>query len=101
MGYVFILTFSRFGPQQPSDTSIMSKPIRLDLSTRAGDRKKAIAAWIQHGGTAGLGSVQNLSAAGSLEAVVLEARSMLQKMGSWGLAKKFDQILENFDFDGD
>jgi hypothetical protein len=100
MGYIFILAFSRFGPQEPNNTSPTSKSIRLDLSTRAGGQKKAIAAWLHYGGAAGLGSVQDIFASGSHEAIVLEARTMMQKMGSWGLAKKFDRILENFDFEG-
>ena len=101
MGYIFILAFSKFGPQPFSDPRCASHPVRLDVSNRMDGQRLAIANWIEQGGPASIQAVKNIYSHGSLEAIGAEARTMLRKMRYWGLAKKFSIILESFDFDGD
>ena len=101
MGYIFILAFTKFGPQPQSEVGYASYPVRLDLSNRIEGQRTAIATWIENGGPASIQAVKNIYSPGSLEAISEEARTMLRKMRFWGLAKKFSRILESFDFDGD
>ncbi|OAL34627.1 hypothetical protein AYO20_06044 [Fonsecaea nubica] len=101
MGYIFILAFAKFGPQPCSDPGYASCPVRLDLPNRIDGQRTAIATWIENGGPASIGAVENIYMSGSLEAISHEAQAMLRKMRFWKLSNKFSRILESFDFDCD
>ncbi|KIY01633.1 uncharacterized protein Z520_03185 [Fonsecaea multimorphosa CBS 102226] len=101
MGYIFILAFAKFGPQPCSDPGYASCPVRLDLPNRIEGQRTAIATWIENGGPASIGAVENIYSTGSLEAISQEAQAMLRKMRFWKLSNKFSRILESFDFECD
>ncbi|KAH0841023.1 hypothetical protein FOPE_06129 [Fonsecaea pedrosoi] len=101
MGYIFILAFAKFGPQPCSDPGYASCPVRLDLPNRIDGQRTAIATWIENGGPASIGAVENIYTSGSLEAISHEAQAMLRKMRFWKLSNKFSRILESFDFESD
>ncbi|OQV01263.1 Fungal specific transcription factor domain-containing protein [Cladophialophora immunda] len=101
MGYIFILAFAKFGPQPSSDPGYATCPVRLDLPNRIDGQRTAIATWIENGGPASIGAVENIYSSGSLEAISHEAQTMLRKMRFWKLSNKFSRILESFDFDSD
>ena len=100
-GYIFILAFAKFGPPPSSELSYPPCPVRLDLSNRMEGQRNAIANWVEIGGPWGVGAVKSIYDPDSLEAISEEARTMLRKMRYWGLAKKFNRILESFDFESD
>ncbi|KAI1611552.1 hypothetical protein EDD36DRAFT_409050 [Exophiala viscosa] len=95
MGYMFILSFIKFGPQPAPDAHI--SPVRLDLSNRIDGQRTAVATWIEVGGPASIGLVHNIYGNGGLKAISHEAQTMLRNLRYWGLAKKFIRILEGFD----
>ncbi|KIW90480.1 uncharacterized protein Z519_09126 [Cladophialophora bantiana CBS 173.52] len=101
MGYIFILAFAKFGPQPCSEPGYASCPVRLDLPNRIDGQRTAIATWIENGGPASIGAVENIYSSGSLAAISREAQTMLRKMRFWKLSNKFSRILESFDFDSD
>lgn len=99
MSYIFIIAFAQYypRPQQPG----RGTHVRLDLPNHHADQKLAIEEWIQTGGSARIGSAEDILADGSTKTIILDAQAMLQRLRSWGLAEKFAKILQSFENNGD
>lgn len=100
MGYIFILAYSAYGPREPTSPAEESISVRLDLSDRDVSQRRKVVKWIQSGGPASLGSVQDLCAAGCIPAISRDAQGMMQKLRCWGLADKFTRMFQVFETKG-
>jgi hypothetical protein len=101
MGYVFIIAFAKYFPQAGNQTARQSAPsLRLDIPIRQVSQKDAVADWIERGGPASIGSVENIWSDGSVVAISRDAQSILQRLRCWGLADKFIKILKTFESHG-
>lgn len=102
--FAFLLAFAKFFPfDQASSTSNKHPPVRLDelpiehFQTRAGPVQ--LERWIEHGGPASLGSVNDICNAHDFRALKEAALSAMDSLRVWGLAEKFHRILKNFNDD--
>jgi len=71
--------------------------VRLDVTSRHADQRKAIAEWVQQGGPAQIGSAQDVLSKASTTNITRDAHIMFQRLHSWGLAEKFAKILQCFE----
>jgi hypothetical protein len=93
MGYIFIIAFSTYGPAANDSGQQQLQLVRLDIPGHTLRMKKDIATWIEYGGPASVGKVEDICAEGSVSAISHDAQAMMQKLRCWGLAGKFARIL--------
>jgi hypothetical protein len=94
MGYVFIMAYSVYGPRTSAQLGHQAAlAVRLDLSDRMPQQKRAVADWIRSGGPAGVGSVVDICMDDCLSCISRDAQIIMQKLKCWGLAGKFTKIL--------
>ena len=102
MAYIFILSYSAYGPQVTNRSG--KEPIRLDLAEadrESEEQIQAVSEWIREGGPARLGSVEDICAEGGcVQDISRDAQVMMQRLRCWGLAEKFTRILHVFEVDG-
>ncbi|CAG7557445.1 unnamed protein product [Fusarium equiseti] len=94
MGYIFIIAYSTYGPHGTSAPSEGSYTVRLDLHDHHISQRRVVVKWIEAGGPASCGSVQDIGAHGFTPAISNDAQKMLQKLNCWGLATKFVRIFQ-------
>lgn len=102
--FAFLLSYVKFFPfDENSVAAHGASTIRLDKSPleqiQTRDDIGKVERWIEHGGPASLGSVDNICDArslGPLREIALEAMDHLRV---WGLAKKFHRVLKSFNDD--
>ncbi|KAJ4265275.1 hypothetical protein NW762_004560 [Fusarium torreyae] len=94
MGYIFIIAYSTYGPRSTASPSEGSQTVRLDLHDHHLSQRRVVVKWIEAGGPASSGSVQDIGADGCLAAISHDAQEILQKLECWGLANKFIRIFQ-------
>jgi hypothetical protein len=99
MGHIFILAFSKYGclTEPRLQTQHQLPLVRLDQPTWREEQKPAIKRWIELGGPASVGSVEDIYDATCLERLKQDALQMMREMRVWGLGRKFCKVLEGFD----
>jgi len=95
MAYIFILTYAKYSAR--SAEHYTGVKVRLDVTSRHADQRKAIAEWVQQGGPAQIGSAQDVLSKASTTNITRDAHIMFQRLHSWGLAEKFAKILQCFE----
>lgn len=98
MGYIFLLSYSAYGPHSPESGERAS--VKLDSSIDSRPQKAAIEAWIRTGGPASVGSVEDICGPGRISAMSRDAQLIMQKLHCWGLADKFTRILSTIGVKG-
>ena len=93
MGYIFIIAYSTYGPHGIPSSEV-NYTVRLDLHDHNISQRRVVVRWIEAGGLASCGSVQDIVAPGSTPAISNDAQKMLQKLNCWGLATKFVRIFQ-------
>lgn len=97
MAYIFIMAFSTYGPRSSWDQreagQQQQQSVRLDIPDHTSHMTRDIAAWIEHGGPACVGKVDDICAERSVCDISRDAQAMMQKLRCWGLAGKFARIL--------
>ncbi|RBR09334.1 uncharacterized protein FIESC28_09942 [Fusarium coffeatum] len=94
MGYIFIIAYSTYGPHGTLALSESNHIVRLDLHDHNISQRRVVVKWIEAGGPASCGSVQDIGTPGSTPAISNDAQRMLQKLNCWGLATKFVRIFQ-------
>ncbi|KAJ5980710.1 hypothetical protein N7481_008008 [Penicillium waksmanii] len=102
--FAFLLAFVKFFPFDEGPVATHgASTIRLDESPleqiRTGDYHGKVGKWIEHGGPASLGSVDNICDAHSLGTLREDALKAMDHLRVWGLAKKFHRVLKSFNND--
>lgn len=95
MAYVFILALARHGPRHGAEGR--GGGIRLDTPSHVAGQREAVAAWVQHGGPARIGSAADVLSRDSTGAITRDAQAVFQRLRSWGLAGRFAKILQCFE----
>lgn len=95
MAYIFILSYAKYCP--PSSKAVHGIRVRLDLSSRQTEQRKAISEWVQIGGPAQIGSAEDIYAKGATALITKDAQNIFQRLRTWGLAEKFAKILHCFE----
>lgn len=94
VAYIFILAFSRYSPKS-SPSLVSSSPIKLDKPCHSAIETAAVNIWIQQGGVASIASAVDVSDAQAVSILRDEAKLLLKRVGQWGLAHKFIEMLDN------
>lgn len=102
VGYVFLMAFARYGPHglcslHPHDVDDPDQ-VRLDIAHPSPEQKKAIERWLQCGGRAAVGQIENICDKEAVEGIKQQALKTLKNLQHWGLAEKFSCILTVFEF---
>lgn len=103
--FAFLLAFARFFPFEdlPPPPQIDGPPVRLDELPRQHAQQsgfsRSLDIWIEHGGPASLGSVDDICQQRNFQSLKEVAVKTLESLRVWGLAKKFHRILKNFNYD--
>lgn len=98
MGYSFLLAFSRYCVDfHASCDGTKSEQARLDLLSPTERDKEMIASWVEHGGPAGLTSIDNICSTQCVNVLSQQAQALMHKLHGWGLADKFAKILSIFE----
>lgn len=103
--FAFLLAFARFFPFEecPPPPNVDSPPVRLDALPRQHSQlvslPRGLALWIEHGGPASLGPVDDICHSGHFNTLKELAVKTMEDLRVWGLAKKFHRILRNFNHD--
>ena len=100
MGYIFIIAYSTYGPHGTLALNESNHIVRLDLHDHNISQRRVVVKWIESGGLASCGSVQDIGAPGSIPAISNDAQRMLQKLNCWGLATKFVRIFQVLELKG-
>lgn len=101
----FLLAFARFFPFEdfPPPPQIDGPPLRLDELPRLHSQRSSFShcleVWIEHGGPASLGSVEDICQQRNFQSLKEIAVKTMGSLRVWGLAKKFHRILRNFNYD--
>jgi hypothetical protein len=101
MGHIFILAYAKYGC--PLSRGVEEQehgrfpPVRLDQPTWREEQTPAIDRWIEKGGPASVGSVEDICDAACLGVLKEDALQMMRDMRIWGLGKKFCKVLDAFD----
>jgi len=101
-GCAFLLAFAKFSSPEPwREQSIVhqSSPVRLDELPwqRSEEANIKLQRWIEQGGVASLDPVDDISAPRNFESLKQMTLKAMQDLRVWGLARKFQRILQNFD----
>lgn len=94
MGYIFIITFAKYCPRWPP---VKGVTVHLDFSGHTANQKTGVADWIQRGGTAKMGSSEDIFANGATLVIAQDAQAMLLRLRCWGLSEKFTKIVQSFE----
>lgn len=103
--FAFLLAFARFFPfgDMPPPPQPDGPPVQLDgLSRRDsqhGRSSRSLEVWIEHGGPASLGPVNDICHKGNFQSLRDVAVTTMEGLRVWGLARKFHRILRNFNYD--
>jgi len=98
MGHIFILACAKYGSLNDSTCQGHSMPpVRLDDPTWRDEQKVSINQWIQTGGAASIGPVEDIGVPTAVTGLRLYAVNMMREMRVWGLARKFCTVLEAFE----
>lgn len=102
--YAFLLAFVKFFPFDEGPVAVYgTSAVRLDESPleqiQTRDDLGNVERWIEHGGPASFGSVDNICDARSLGALREDALKAMDHLRVWGLAKKFHRVLKSFNDD--
>lgn len=100
MGYIFVVAYSAYGPIEPSSPGEDGQRVRLDLPDPRLSQRRDVMRWIQVGGPAGFGSVEDICAGNCVAALCRDAQSMMQKLQCWGLAERFTRMFQVFEAKG-
>jgi hypothetical protein len=93
MGYVYIIAFAKYFPRSFEYHGPHASRIRLDVHQADNQTVKQ---WIEQGGPACIGSVNDICADGAALLISQDAQSILGRLRCWGLADKFIKILQSF-----
>lgn len=99
--FAVLLAFSKFFPfEKISEASKLNRPIKLDeLPIKHLEPKRdsgQLERWIEHGGPASLGSVDDICDVHNFQALKEDSLQAMDHLRVWGLAKKFHRVLKNF-----
>lgn len=101
MGHIFILAYAKY--LCPPSCTVERQghgrvpPVRLDELTWREEQTLAIDRWIEKGGPASVGSVEDIGDARCLGTLKEDALQMMRDMRIWGLGKRFCKVLDAFD----
>lgn len=101
-GCAFLLAFAKFSSPEPwrrEKTLQQSPAVRLDALPwqRSQEANGRLQRWVEQGGVASLDPVDDISAPRNFEALKQLTLKAMQDLRVWGLARKFQRILQNFD----
>lgn len=102
--FAFILAFATFSPSgQSADPFPLEPPVKLDdlpfQYSGSADAMSRHGRWIEHGGPASLETVDDITDVGQLECLKQAALRSMESLRVWGIAKKFQRIFKNFNYD--
>ena len=101
-GCAFLLAFAKFSSPVAwhDDSTIQGSPtVRLDELPwqRSEEANNSLRRWVEHGGVTSLDPVDDISAPRNFELLKQMTLKAMQDLRVWGLARKFQRILQNFD----
>jgi hypothetical protein len=94
MGYIFLMSYAAYGDHRSASSKDDNQSFRLDLHDEGLSRRRAVVKWIEIGGSASTGSVQDIGDGHCIPTISRNAQEMLKKLSCWGLAQKFTRIFE-------
>ncbi|RGP81462.1 hypothetical protein FLONG3_400 [Fusarium longipes] len=100
MGYVFLMSYATYGHHQQASVKNGNQSFRLDLHDDGLSRRRDVVRWIESGGPASAGSVQDIGAGNCVPTISQNAQEMLKRLSCWGLAHKFTRIFQALERNG-
>jgi hypothetical protein len=101
MGFTFLMAFARYGQHDSFLQHVKDGKdhVRLDDVHPSLTQKEAVVHWVQYGGPAAVGPIDNICDKDAFSKIKHHALQTLGGLRRWGLAERFIKIIADFNFD--